>query len=73
VLPAYHGKRGHPLIFRANLYEEILAASAEVGARQVVWNHAQDVLEVPTEEEGTVLNLNNPDVLKQALEKINRV
>lgn len=67
VLPTFHGKRGHPLIFRANLYEEILAASPEVGARQVVWNHAPDLLEVPTEEEGVVLNLNSPDVLEKAL------
>jgi CTP:molybdopterin cytidylyltransferase MocA len=69
VLPTYKGKRGHPLLFRANLYEEILAASPEVGARQVVWNHAADLLEVPTDEEGITLNLNNPDALKKALEK----
>lgn len=70
VLPTFHGKRGHPLIFRASLYDEILSASPEVGARQVVWNHASKLLEVPTEEEGTILNLNNPDALKKVLEKL---
>ena len=69
VLPTYNGKRGHPLIFRSSLYDEILAASPEVGARQVVWNHASDLLEVPTDEEGIILNLNNPDALKKALER----
>jgi CTP:molybdopterin cytidylyltransferase MocA len=68
VLPAYHGRRGHPLIFRAALYDELLTASLEVGARQVVWNHANDVLEVPTDEEGVVLNLNDPETLRRALE-----
>lgn len=68
VLPTFQGKRGHPLIFRADLYEELLAASAEIGARQVVWAHAQDLQEVPTEEEGVVLNLNNPESLRKALE-----
>ena len=68
VLPAFRGRRGHPLIFRATLYDELLAASPEVGARQVVWNHAQDVLAVPTDEEGVILNLNNPESLKKALE-----
>jgi molybdenum cofactor cytidylyltransferase len=68
VLPTFKGRRGHPLIFRATLYDELLAASAEVGARQVVWNHAQDVLGVPTDEEGVILNLNNPETLKKALE-----
>ena len=68
VLPTYRGKRGHPLIFAASLYAEILAASLEVGARQVVWAHAGDVLEVPTEEEGVVLNLNDPETLRRAIE-----
>jgi molybdenum cofactor cytidylyltransferase len=68
VLPTFQGRRGHPLIFRATLYDELLAASPEVGARQVVWNHAQDLLEIRTEEEGVTLNLNNPDALKKALE-----
>jgi molybdenum cofactor cytidylyltransferase len=68
VLPTYRGKRGHPLIFASALYSEILAASREIGARQVVWAHAADVWEVPTEEEGVVLNLNDPETLKRALE-----
>jgi molybdenum cofactor cytidylyltransferase len=68
VLPTYRGKRGHPLIFAAALYAEILAASPEIGARQVVWAHPADVLEIPTEEEGVVLNLNDPDALRRALD-----
>jgi molybdenum cofactor cytidylyltransferase len=67
VLPAYRGRRGHPVIFRAPLYDELLAASPEVGARQVVWAHQADVVEVPTEEEGVILNLNDPETLKRAL------
>jgi molybdenum cofactor cytidylyltransferase len=67
VLPAFHGQRGHPVIFRASLYDELLAASPAVGARQVVWAHAADVLEVATEEEGVILNLNDPETLKRAL------
>jgi molybdenum cofactor cytidylyltransferase len=68
VLPSFRGRRGHPLIFRATLYAELLAASPDLGARQVVWNHAHDLLEIATEEEGVILNLNNPDALKKALE-----
>ena len=47
VLPTFQGRRGHPAIFRASLYQELLDASAEVGARQVVWAHAADIGEVP--------------------------
>ena len=67
VLPTFDGRRGHPAIFRSSLYGELLAAPIEVGARSVVWAHASDVLEVPTDEEGVVLNLNDPDTMKRAL------
>jgi molybdenum cofactor cytidylyltransferase len=68
VLPTYRGRRGHPVIFGAALYDELLSASPEVGARQVVWGHAADVAELTTEEEGVVLNINDPETLKRALE-----
>lgn len=68
VLPTYKGRRGHPAIFSSALYPELLAAPVDKGARVVVWTHAGDVLEVPTEEEGVVLNLNDPEALKRAME-----
>lgn len=52
VLPTYKGRRGHPAIFSSALYAELLAAPEDKGARAVVWAHAADVLEVPTDEEG---------------------
>jgi molybdenum cofactor cytidylyltransferase len=66
-VPTHQGRRGHPVIFRASLYSELLAASADVGARQVVWAHDDDVCEVATEEEGVVLNINDPATLERAL------
>jgi molybdenum cofactor cytidylyltransferase len=67
VLPTHKRKRGHPVIFRDSLYNELLAASPDVGARQVVWGHAADVAEIETDEEGVILNLNDPETLKRAL------
>jgi molybdenum cofactor cytidylyltransferase len=67
ALPTYRGRRGHPVIFRASLYEALLGASPEIGARQVVWQHANAVCEVPTEEEGVVLNIDDPATLDRAL------
>jgi molybdenum cofactor cytidylyltransferase len=66
VLPVYRGRRGHPVIFPAALYEELLRAPLDKGARAVVWAHAADVLEVPTDQEGCVLNLNDPETLHRA-------
>jgi molybdenum cofactor cytidylyltransferase len=67
VIPTFHGRRGHPVIFRSSLYGELLAARADVGARAVVWTHAAEIHEVATEEEGVILNLNDPETLKRAL------
>jgi molybdenum cofactor cytidylyltransferase len=66
VLPVCEGQRGHPVIFSAQLYDELLKAPLETGARAVVWAHAAEVEEFSTNEEGCVLNLNDP----QAMEKI---
>jgi len=68
VLPTYKGRRGHPVIFSNALYGELLDAPADKGARAVVWAHETDLLEVPTDEEGVVLNINDPDTLRRALE-----
>jgi len=67
VVPAFGGRRGHPVIFGARLFGELLRASDEVGARQVVRAHPEEVCEVPTEEEGVLLNLNDPESLRRSL------
>lgn len=64
VIPTLNGKRGHPVIFGASTYDELLAAPLDTGARQVVWAHQTDLLEVPTTEEGVILNLNDPDAMR---------
>ena len=67
VLPLYQGRRGHPVIFSAAVYDELLHAPLETGARAVVWAHSGEVEEMRTNEEGCVLNLNDPDTVKKAL------
>ncbi len=71
VLPSYQGRRGHPVIFSSSLYEELLRAPLETGARAVVWSHADEVEELLTNEEGCVLNINDPDALQKALHYAN--
>src|SRR5580698_10577777 len=66
IVPTFHGKRGHPVIFASKLFPELLAASDETGARSVVWKHASEVHEVPTGEEGIILNLNDPETFRSA-------
>ena len=70
ALPVFQGQRGHPVIFAAALYEELLAAPPDKGARAVVWAHPDKVSEMPTTEQGCVLNLNDPETLQRATGRI---
>jgi len=65
VVPTYLGRRGHPVIFSSSLFDELLAAPLDVGARSVVWAHRAEVHEFPTSEEGCVLNLNDPEAFSR--------
>jgi molybdenum cofactor cytidylyltransferase len=67
ALPVYQGKRGHPVIFSSGVYEELMTAPLEQGARSVVWAHAGEVAEVVTSEQGCVLNLNDPVTMQRVL------
>jgi len=67
ILPIYEGRRGHPVIFSSALYQELMNAPLETGARSVVWEHSTEVQTVQTNEEGCVLNLNDPDTMQRAL------
>ena len=61
VLPVFEGRRGHPVIFSSKVFPELLAAPLDVGARAVVWAHRAQLCQFPTNEEGCVLNLNDPE------------
>jgi molybdenum cofactor cytidylyltransferase len=66
VMPTWEGHRGHPVIFAAKLYQELLTAKPEVGAREVVWAHQADIFELPTNERGVTQNIDDPETLRQA-------
>jgi molybdenum cofactor cytidylyltransferase len=63
VLPTFLGRRGHPVLFASRLFSELMGAPLDVGARAIVRAHRGEIEEVPTEEEGVVLNLNDPEAL----------
>ena len=59
VVPTFKGKRGHPVLFRRSLFDELLDTELPEGARTVVHNHLDDIAEVPVEDEGTVADIDD--------------
>ena len=69
IIPTFNGKRGHPVIFDKKYFDELRSAPHDVGARAVVHKHADDVCEVPVNEEGILINIDTQeDYLKYILQ-----
>lgn len=59
LIPTYHGRRGHPMIFGGELFGELMEAPLDQGARVVVRRHS--ALELEVEEAGILHDLDDPE------------
>ncbi|HMF51648.1 MAG TPA: nucleotidyltransferase family protein [Candidatus Saccharimonadales bacterium] len=65
VVPRYGTKRGHPVIFSRKLFEELLAAPMDQGAKAVVNTHRDDTLEIDTDDKGITVDIDTPELYRQ--------
>ena len=72
VVPTLGGRRGHPTLFARSTFQELLDAPLDQGARVVVQAHAEEVLEVPTEEAGILADIDTPEQYEVWLATWNR-
>lgn len=61
VVPSHGGRRGHPVLFAARLFDELLQAPLDVGARAVVRAHTADRLEVPVDDAAVLDDVDTPE------------
>lgn len=71
VVPSFRGTRGNPVLFDRSLAPEIEDVRGDVGCRSVVADHASEVVEVPVEDPGILLDVDTPGDL-EALERAMR-
>lgn len=55
--PAYNGKAGHPVLFAARLYPELLAGNLPDGARTVIDAHQDEARTVSVDDEGVLIDV----------------
>lgn len=67
AVPAYQGKRGHPLAIAPDLLPEVESLDLSVGLKQLLERHAASVLEVPVEDPGAVRDVDTPDDYQRLL------
>lgn len=65
VVPRFNGKRGHPVFFARSLFDELLNAPMDQGAKAVVNAHREETLEVDTAHEGITVDIDTPELYRQ--------
>ncbi len=61
VIPVFEGRRGHPALFARAMFDELLNAPPEEGARHVVQSHQDRVFEVDTSEPAILARIDTPE------------
>jgi CTP:molybdopterin cytidylyltransferase MocA len=72
VVPAFRGRRGHPVIFGRAVFEELLAAPENDGARSVVRADPARVAVVPVEDPAVVEDVDTPEQYRDLLRRSDR-
>ena len=61
AIPTYQGKRGHPLIFTIRYKPELLELKGDIGGREIIKHHPQDVLKVAVDSESVIADIDTEE------------
>ncbi len=61
VIPVFKGRRGHPALFARAMFDGLLNAPADEGARYVVQSHRDQVFEVAMPEPAILTRIDTPE------------
>jgi xanthine dehydrogenase accessory factor len=64
ILPTFHGRRGHPVVFRRSLFPELLDPRLEGGARTVVHRHLDAAHLVELDDPGILADIDTPEAYR---------
>ena len=69
AIPVYQGRRGHPVIFAIKYKEELLKLKGDIGGRQIIDQHPDDILEVAVNCEGINIDIDTYDNYHYSIRK----
>jgi molybdenum cofactor cytidylyltransferase len=61
VVPVFEGRRGHPVLIEARYRQEVLGLDPEVGLRQLLRSHPDDIAEVDASTGAVLRDLDRPE------------
>lgn len=59
--PAHENRHGHPVVFAAELFEELRRADPALGARAVLERHRPRIVDVPIDDPGAYDDIDTPE------------
>ena len=63
-VPTHRGKRGNPVLWGRRFFPEMMQLSGDVGARHLIGEHADLVVEVPMDSDSILLDIDSPEALE---------
>ncbi len=60
AIPTYQGRRGHPIIFSIKYKAPLSGLTSDIGGREIIREHPEDVLEVAVDCEGIITDIDTP-------------
>ncbi len=72
VVPSIDGKRGNPVVWSRRFFHDLMAIQGDVGARHLIGNYAEAVVEVPVAGEAALTDVDTPESLLAVKAEIER-
>ena len=71
-VPVHGGRRGHPVLFGCHFLPELARLAGGRGARGILEDHPHAVCEVPVDDAGVTLDVDDADQLERARSRASR-
>jgi molybdenum cofactor cytidylyltransferase len=62
-VPTVRGKRGNPVLFATRFVPEMRTIGGDVGARHLLGEHAEEVIEIELDDDAALLDIDTPEAL----------
>ena len=65
IIPMYQGFRGNPVLLDRSVFAEVQALKGDVGCRAIFGDHTEDILKLPVDDPGILLDIDSQDDLER--------
>jgi molybdenum cofactor cytidylyltransferase len=72
VVPSIDGRRGNPVVWSRRFFHDLMSIQGDVGARHLIGNYAEAVVEVPVTGDAALIDVDTPESLSAVKAEIER-